>query len=177
MFSKIIDFVKALYVICRLDAGPQKLPSSTALLTGSLIAYILGRMWVESLDHSIAAAGFLGVFDALLLVLVAGVPLTLLKFGNRILQTLTAMACAGVVVCIAQLFLSFLLGDLPLPEERFTRVVTFLTLPLLLWKVLINTVLLKSALSWGFLPALGLSLGHLLIVFLVGGPLASGLMG
>ncbi|QBQ55438.1 hypothetical protein [Nitrosococcus wardiae] len=177
MFSKMIDFVKTLYVICRLEAGPQKVPSSTALLTGSLIAYILGRMWVETFDHSIAAAGFLGVFDAILLALVASVPLMLLRFNNRILQTLTAMASAGFVVCLAQLFLLFLLSDLPLPEERFSRVVTFLTLPLLLWKILINTVLLKTALAWNFLPALGLSLGHLLLVFLVGGPMASSLVG
>lgn len=177
MFSKMIDFAKVLYDICRLEAGPQKMPSSTALLAGSLMAYVLGRLWLETFDYSIAAAGVLGVFDALLLVLIAAVPLTLLGLGNRIPQTLIAMASAGFVVSLAKLFLLFLLGDLPLPEDRFSRVVTFLTLPILLWQALINTVLLKSALSWSFLQALGLALGHLVVVFLVGVPIASSVAG
>jgi hypothetical protein len=178
MFSNIIDFAKALYAICRLEAGPQKLPfSSTMILTVSLIMYILGRFWVGIFDHSIVAAVFLGVFDAVLLVLMAGVPLTVLKLGSRIPQTLLALASAGFVVSIVDVFLLFLLSDLPLPEDLLGRVITFLTFPIFLWKVLINTTLLRYALSWNFTYAFTLAIVHVSMVVFLGGAIASGLEG
>jgi hypothetical protein len=106
------------------------------------------------------AAVFLGVFDAVLLVLMAGVPLTVLKLGSRIPQTLLALASAGFVVSIVDVFLLFLLSDLPLPEDLLGRVITFLTFPIFLWKVLINTTLLRYALSWNFACVDGCFLGR-----------------
>jgi hypothetical protein len=180
MFSNIVDFAKALYAICRLEAGPQKLPSSsTTLLTVSLIVYILGRLWVEIFDYSIVAAGFLAIFDTVLLVLMAVIPLALLKLSNRIPQTLIALASAGFVVSMADVFLLFLLSDLPLPvpEDRLGRMIAFLTFPIFLWRVLINTTLLKYALSWSSMYASALVIAQVLMVILLGGAIASGLEG
>jgi hypothetical protein len=162
-----------LYVICRIEAGPQKLPFSKLLLGVVLIIYILGRFWEESFGRPIIAAGFLGVFDILLLILMASLPLWLFNLSNRIPQTLTAMTSAGIVVSAVNIFLLFLLIDLPLPPERLDRVIALLTFPLLLWKLFINANLLRHALSWRFRYAFGLSLVHIVVVIFVGGPLAS----
>ena len=179
MFSNVINFSKTLYAIFQLEAGPQKLPSSLPLLGGSLILYVLCRLWVGTFDYSAGAAGFLGVFDAVLLALMASVPLLLLKRGDRIVQTVTALACVGIAVSLADLFLLFLLSDLPLPvsEERMDGLLSFLTFPVLLWRLLMNTTLLRYALSWGFMSAFALAVGHLAIVGFLGGRLASSLTG
>jgi hypothetical protein len=175
MFSNVIDFAKALYVICRIEAGPQKLPFSTPLLAIAAVVYILVRLWEESFDQPVIAAGFLGVFDILLLALMVGIPLWLFNLSNRIPQTLTALTSAGIVVSIVNIFLLFLLSDLPLPPERLGRVIALLTFPLLLWRLFINANLLRHALSWRFRYAIALSLIHILTVIFIGGSLASAL--
>jgi len=105
----------------------------------------------------------------------ASVPLGLLKLSNRIPQTLTAMISAGIVVSAVNIFLLFLLIDLPLPPERLDRVIALLTFPLLLWRLFINANLLRHALSWKFRYAFALSLTHIVLVVLLVGPLASSL--
>jgi low affinity Fe/Cu permease len=74
-------------------------------------------------------------------------------------------------------FLLFLLSDLPLPEDLLGRVITFLTFPIFLWKVLINTTLLRYALSWNFTYAFTLAIVHVSMVVFLGGAIASGLEG
>lgn len=179
MFSNVIDFAKTLYAIFQLETGPQKLPSSLPLLVVSLILYVLCQLWVKTFDYPVGAAGFLGVFDAVLLVLMASVPLLLLKRSDRILQTVTALACVGIAVSLVDVFLLFLLSDspLPVPEERMDGLISFLTFPVLLWRLLMNTTLLRYALSWGFTSAFALAVGHLVVVGFVGGALTSSLAG
>lgn len=174
MFSKIIDFVTGLYDICRLEAGPQKLPFSTVLLALTFILYIAGRAAEEAFDRPLIEAGLLGLADVLLLVLIVAVPLWLLNLGNRIPQTLTAITAAGIVVSVVDIFLIFLLIDLPLSPDRLGRVITYLTFPLVLWRVLINATLLKFALSWHSGYAFILALVHLGMVIAVGGAMPAG---
>jgi hypothetical protein len=178
MSSNIINFIKELYAICRREAGPQKLPSSTILLVVSLIFYILGRFWVEKFDYSIVAATFLAVFDATLLILMAAIPLALLKSSNRIPQTLIALASAGFVVSMVEVFILFLLSNIPFPEDhRKSTVIAFLVFPMLLWRVLINITVLRRALSWNTMHASILADSQALIVIFLGGNIASGLEG
>lgn len=175
MFSKIIDFVTALYDICRLEAGPQKLPFSAALLALTFILYVAGRTVEEVFGRSLIEAGLLGLADAFLLALIAAVPLWLLNLGNRIPQTLTAMTSAGIVVSVVDIFLIFLLIDLPLSPDKLGRVITYLTLPLVLWRIFINTTLLKIALSWRSGYAFILALAHLGMVIALGSAMSAGL--
>lgn len=174
MFASTIDFVKELYAICRREAGPQKLPSSAILLTMSLIFYILGRFLVEVFDHSVTAAGILAVVDAVLLALMAGIPLALLKSSNRMLQTLTALTSAGFVVSVLEAVFLFILSYVPFPEDPKTAtVIAFLTFPMLLWRVLVNITLLRQGLSWNTTYASILAGAQVLIMIILGQQLSS----
>lgn len=176
MFSKIIDFVTVLYNICRLDAKPQKLPCSTTLLALAFVLYAVVRTTVEVFDRPLVESGLLGLADAFLLAFTVAAPLWLLNLDNRIPQTLTAMASAGVVVSTVDIFVALLLIDMPLRPEQLSISIAFLTFPFVLWRILINTNLLRAALSWRFIYAFILALAHMGTVFALGKIMPAGLI-
>lgn len=177
MFSKFIDFVVVLSAICRLRAGPRKLPFSLPLLALTFILYIVARFAEEVFTRPPLEAGLLGLADALLLISVAAVPLWLLKLGNRIPQTLTAITSAGIVVSVVDIFMLLLLSEIPFLPGRADTVMAFLTFPLVLWQLLINTTLIRVALSLPFAYGFILALIHLGMVVALGGAMPGILAG
>lgn len=170
MFSKCIDFAIALSAICQLKAGPGKLPFSIPILTAAFILYIVARFAEGLFERPPFEASLLALIDAVLLALIAAAPLWLLGLGSRITQTLTALMSAGIVVSVASIFLTSLLMGVSLSPspDQVGRIIAFITFPLVLWRLLLNTTLIRLSLSWPFSYGFILALIHLGIVMLLG---------
>jgi hypothetical protein len=144
-----------------LRVNPQDLPYSRALLAGALIAHVTADM-LGALDWlPLGSALVAGVLDTLLLVAIVHTLLMLRNFGNRAVQTLSALAMAGAIIGIGAWGITGIVpGDLP---QWLTWV------PFVLWYLMVFAHVLKQALEIPF-PA-ALALGVLYFV------LSSGLTG
>lgn len=86
--------------ICVLRARPQDLPASFALFRISLFVYFTANMVVLFDGVSLARALLAAIVDTLLLVALAHSALLLRQHGERMWQTLSALAGCGAFVSI-----------------------------------------------------------------------------
>jgi len=156
----MLQWTQLFWDICLLRKTPQNLPYSLALLWILLpIAFILDCLTTQVQNP---AAGFgqvlLAVMTLTLLYLLVVVSLlVLLGLGTRIVQTLSSLLGAGMILNLLALPLLFSFD----PQQPGVEV--WLSLLLLLWNLVVNTHILRAAMSRGFFLSAALAVALYLL--------------
>lgn len=132
--------------ICLLRKGPQDVPASYALLKLVLVLYILSGLVQLLLLSTPERAALLLLLDVVLLAGLLYVLLSVYGLGQRWLQTLTALAGAGVILNVLALPLAVWLGRAQ-EADSGTGLPFLLWFGLLIWSIVIMTHVLQQALS------------------------------
>lgn len=146
------SFIRRLWALCLLRAGPQDMPVQPQLATQLVIALILlqvGASLMLGADDALFARMLLSVF---LLLAPAWWLLGLKRTPERLPQTLTALAGTSLLISLIMLPLSLLVFGMPPPTaetppssaQMFAALVTF---GLLAWKLSIDTHIWRNALE------------------------------
>lgn len=146
------SFIRQLWALCLLRAGPQDMPVQPQLATQLVIALILlqvGASLMLGADDALFARTLLSVF---LLLAPAWWLLGLKRTPERLPQTLTALAGTSLLISLIMLPLSLLVFGMPPPTaetppsgaQMFAALVTF---GLLAWKLSIDTHIWRNALE------------------------------
>ncbi|MBB5016640.1 hypothetical protein [Rehaibacterium terrae] len=154
-----------LWQLCLLRIGPQDLPYSPALSRALVVAALAAGLL------NAAAADALGehLLPRLLVTLafLVAVPWLLLRlrgYGNRLAQTVAAIAGSSLLYALAFLPLSLLTADFdpaePLPAQVLAG---WIGLFLTGWKLAINAHIWRHALGLPFAAAVLLAVGLLLV--------------
>jgi len=93
--------LKAFIDLCLFRSGPQDLPSSSWLRNASLAGYFLVSFGLSLSIEPFAPAIKAVALDTVFLLLLAAVPLILLKKPERINQTLSAIYGCGILFNLA----------------------------------------------------------------------------
>ncbi len=146
------SFIRQLWALCLLRAGPQDMPVQPQLATQLVIALILlqvGASLMLGADDALFARTLLSVF---LLLAPAWWLLGLKRTPERLPQTLTALAGTSLLISLIMLPLSLLVFGMPPPTaetppsgaQMFAALITF---GLLVWKLSIDTHIWRNALE------------------------------
>ncbi len=132
-------FLKQFAAICILRGAPQDLPTSNVLMVATLIAYGLADV-VGVLDTLTAERALLAAaVDTLLLAAATQLALRWRNLGNRLPQTLSALAGCGALLSLLAWATAALTREwLPPP---------WVWVPFLLWYMLVFGHVLRHALS------------------------------
>jgi hypothetical protein len=147
--------------ICRLRRGPQDLPFSPSLLL-MVCALFLGLqlaigsvLGIQEGSFSVGVLSLVFNFGALYLLL------TLRGLSNRFVQTALALLCCAVLFTVLNLPIELsVVGTKPLAPEQLTPVQMLLvlaSLPLLIWKLMIDAHILRHGLNVPFLVGMAIA--------------------
>jgi hypothetical protein len=137
--------------ICQLRRGPEEIPYSTRLL----VVLIGASVVIDVLSERI-----LGGHDALerslvstaLVLALCWIALAMRRFGNRYVQTATALVACSIVFSLLVLPLAMLAGPLP-SDATLTPLQTLLvwaTFAIFVWSVLVDAHIIRRALDAPF---------------------------
>jgi hypothetical protein len=168
MKIKLPPFLHNLFGIVQSEVGPEVLPASMGLLTASLGVFALVQFWAKIVNHSVGGAAAIGVFAAIILIVVAYVAARLLGFKERFVQTLTALAAAGAIVAVVNLLCRMFLRvgfDFMLDSEGpIDSMIDFLLFPIFLWNLIVYAGIFRRAYSVGLGLGFALSLICVLMI-------------
>jgi hypothetical protein len=146
-----------LWDICCLRRGPQDLPYSPPLLVVACIASLglqLAIARVLGVDENTLGAGLLSLgfnFGVLYLLL------NLRDKRSRFIQAATALLCCALLFTLLSLPIVLLVGERPPTPEQITPLQALLglvSLPLLIWKVMVDAHILRHSLDVPFLAGI-----------------------
>jgi hypothetical protein len=155
--------------ICLLRAGPQDMPYSmplTRLLVIALAAVELAYALILEIPDPLPRVGL----SMVMLLAAPWVLLGLRARRERYLQTLAALAGAGLLFTLAFLPLALLAADVPepvpevAPQARYV-LLGWLALLMIGWKLMINAHIYRHAMDWPRFPAMLLVVALFLIEF------------
>lgn len=163
VYAAAITLFRAFFAICRLQKGPQDLPTSRELLLLGLVAYTLCGIAVGLLSMAPEAALISGLADTLLMILLTMVILHLRGVPGRVTQTLTAFAGTGTVLSLIAIPILFAAhtGEL---GHNGTRVPAVLMLFIFVWNLMINAHILRHALSTRFVIGFAVAVFYLVVL-------------
>jgi hypothetical protein len=166
----VAALLRALVGLCLLRRGPQDLPYSplaVVWLVAALLAVQLGFSHAQGLTGPAHSARVL-----VTLIMLLGITPVLLErrgLGNRMVQTLTALAGSSLYLSLATLPIASALAP-HLDSKEPPPMAFFLSLAavfLLIWKVRVEAAIWRQALDITAAPALMLTLGLMLVEFLL----------
>lgn len=162
----MLQLVKVFWDICRLKAGPQKLPKGTYLLVSAVFAGII----VDSFTAPIfipALSGFdivkiVTIYDVLLLAAIY-LLLKLVGLEERGIQTVTAIAGSGFLISLI-----LLPSLLMLNSAEGVKSFAFYILVDTAWRIAVNAHIFRHAFSINLLLAMVVSMSYLVFGLYVG---------
>ncbi|MGQ0799100.1 MAG: hypothetical protein ACT4NL_03175 [Pseudomarimonas sp.] len=155
--------VSQLLELCLLRRAPQDLPYSPALARGLIVAGVgIDLLYTTLIDFPQALPRIF--LSLVLLLLMPWLLLGLRDRRSRYVQTLTALAGAGLVLSAVSLPMALFFADLPafVPGTKPTpqqALFSLITLTMLSWKLVIGGHIFRHALDWPRLPAMLLVFG------------------
>ena len=163
VYTAAITLFKAFFAICRLQKGPQDLPTSRDLLLVSLVAYTLCSIGVGLLSMTPDAAVVSGLTDTALMILLTMAVLRLRGFTNRMTQTVTAFAGTGTVLSLIAMPI-LLAAHAARTSHAGSGLPGLLTLFIFIWNLMINAHILRHALSTRLVVGFALAVLYLLVL-------------
>jgi hypothetical protein len=149
----LLDFLRLVRDLCQLRRGPEELGYSTALLFWLMAASV-------ALDMAMGAVLDVGVSilprSLLSLALILGLAWTALSmrgFGNRFVQTASALIACAMVFSLLMLPIAALTGTPPTTPEQLTPLqvlLAWVALGVLVWKLSVDAHILRHALDASF---------------------------
>ena len=159
------QFILPFWSICTLSKGPQTLPASGLLLLLTLIinlvmdvvnlSVVIEQSWVVILMLS-------GSYSIGLIISLSAL-MWIMKYQERILQTLTALFGCGVIISVFALPFLFMVRNSPDEPNIFSVFI----LAINVWSLVVTANILRHALSVSMLLAWVLAFGYFLLGFKV----------
>ena len=158
----MLQLIRIFWDICRLRAGPQALPSGRNLLISAVFAGVL----IDSFASSILITKMstfeiittVAIYNVLLLLAVY-ILLMIVGYQKRAMQTLIALAGAGLFI---SLVLLPGLITLDLAEQETKSFALFILIDNI-WRIAVNAHIFRHALSVSLLMAMIISVSYLLL--------------
>ncbi|MDR3386281.1 MAG: hypothetical protein P4L92_04455 [Rudaea sp.] len=154
-------FLNLLWEICRLRRGPQDLPYSPQLLLGVCVASLVLQQAITrvlGVDQDTLGAGMLSLaFNLGVLYLL----LNLRGLRSRFIQAALALLCCALLFTLLSLPIALLAGTHPITPEQMTPLQLLLglaSLPLLIWKLMVDAHILRHSLDVPFLAGMVIAL-------------------
>jgi hypothetical protein len=162
----MLQLIRIFWDICRLKAGPQKLPSRYYLLGSTVLAGIIVDSFSSSiLIPALSYIQIITIVSAYNIVLLAVIYLLLKLVGykERGVQTMTAIAGSGLFISLV------LLPGLMTVNGVGVEVKSFALFILIdnIWRIAVNANIFRHALSISLLMAMIVSVSYLLFGVLV----------
>ena len=162
----MLQLARIIWDICRLKTGPQELPKSYYLMVAAILAGII----VDSFATSILIPTLSGldivktivIFNVLLLAAIYSL-LKLLGYKERGIQTLTAVAGAGLFISLVLLPGLLTVNASDAESQSFALFILIDNI----WRIAVNAHIFKHALSISLLMAMILSVSYLLFGIVV----------
>ena len=158
--------LKLIWDICCLRRGPQDLPYAPALLV-AVCALSLGMQqaaaWLLGLEHETFGAAVLSLLvnlGALLLLL------ALRNLRSRFVQAATALLSCAMVFFVISIPLTLMFGTPPQnpgTAAPLQVLAALLSLPLLVWKLMVDANVLRHSLNMPFLAGIALAVLWLIV--------------
>jgi hypothetical protein len=144
---------------------PRDVPATGRFLSLCALGYLLTSVAQAMLLYGVDTAFQQGIADLLLTALLVVLCLQLGRRTHRITQTLAAVFGVGALLAVPMLVL---LGLRPASAgEAFTNVLSLLSLPLVVWQLVVFANILREALDAPRWASIVLSLGYCVISYLV----------
>jgi hypothetical protein len=148
MFWTLFNYAKTIVGICNRDQGPQDVPSSTAIIVfGFIAAFTFAAVTYYIRLGGVGRALCAAFIDSLQILALGCIPLMMRGLRNRIPQTLAALA--GVAAAV-YLLTALGLGSLSLAPEMqdLAKYLGWVvTVPMVIWWIIISMFVLQHALS------------------------------
>jgi hypothetical protein len=149
MTASLSKLLRAYIEICRMRLGPQDLPCSPNVLLITVGLYCLCSYAVALVALPPDVAAIATILDLLLLTLFTAILLSLAGFGNRSVQTLTALAGTGVIMS-AIAFPVAGWSALAGAQGPVLAIAEVLRAAILIWSLLVTAHIYRHALSTGY---------------------------
>lgn len=173
MKLKLPTLLQNILDILNWKLGPEVLPKSWILLGASLAAFAVAVFLRQYMDYTALSAAASGIGSAAVLGAVSILCAKLSGYGERLIQTLTALALVGAIVIfvttvlrsllVVSLALSNLSGEQGLSELNVMELSNFLLFPLLVWNVFVFAALFRRS----FRPSVPLAFAIAIPVVLI----------
>lgn len=151
----MLALLKLFFDLCLLRAKPQDVPASSGALGVALGAYGAVSVLLASTDLTLERAVPYALVDTLILALLTHGVLRMRRYSARFPQTLTALAGSGALLGLAA-------WPVTLSPEP-----SLLLLVMVIWSLAVSAHILRHALAVALLPAILISLGFVLVGFLM----------
>jgi hypothetical protein len=167
----MVEFLQLLRDILWLRRGPENMPYSPALLAGVCVADI-ALQW--SLVQFLAIEdGSLPLSLIEIVIMLGFVYLILMTRGlqNRFVQAATALQCCSIVFTLLVVPALFVLSGNPklaTPLTPMQSLFALATLPVAIWKFVVDAHIFRHALSVTFARGLGVAAAWLALQWIVG---------
>jgi hypothetical protein len=155
-------FFELIRDICLLRRGPQDLPYAPQLLVAVAAACVAVQLAV-AIARSVPVGGVLvGALMWLMMTLGAlHLILTVRNLRNRFVQAATALLGCALVFTLLSLPIALLVSDPPPTPQQMTPlqlVLGLVSLPLLVWKIVVDAHVFRSSLDIPFVSGLVIAL-------------------
>jgi len=160
------EFVKLIWDICCLRRGPQDLPYAPALLAVVCVLFVAVQQiaaWLLGLEREALSAAIVS------LLLNLGVLLLLLNVRNvrsRFVQAATALLGCAMVFFLISVPIAIMFGTPPQntgSAAPLQMLAALLSLPLLVWKLIVDAHVLRHSLNVPFLAGIALAVLWLIV--------------
>ncbi|MEP6485516.1 MAG: hypothetical protein ABJB01_13785 [Rudaea sp.] len=167
----MLNLLQLLRDIIQLRRGPQDMPYSMPLFAAVCVASLalqLGIAYLMGIEGDTLAAGLIGLGINLgFLYLI----LTLRGFANRFVQTATTLLSCTIVFSIITVPIVFLVGTRPMTPEQMSplqALLGLLSLPVVIWKLVVDAHILRNSLSIPFIGGLGVAILWIVAEYAIG---------
>ena len=162
----MLQYLRLIWNICVLRSGPQDMPFSWVLLLLLIIAGIaLDSYGTVILFPQIAGKEIISSVTIynLSMLMVVYVLLYLLRYANRGIQTLTALAGSGLFISLVLLPALLVINQAPQTPKPFGIIILIDNI----WRLLVNAHIFRHALSIGILMSMIIAVSYFLLGILV----------
>jgi hypothetical protein len=156
------SFFELIRDICLLRRGPQDLPYSIPLLGTVIAACIIVQVAVAVAKNASVQGVLAGAALWLLMTLGAlNLILTLRGMRNRFVQAATALLGCALVFTLLSVPIALLLEEPPTPPQQLAPlqlVLGLISLPLLVWKIVVDAHVFRHSFDVPFLSGIVIAL-------------------
>jgi hypothetical protein len=132
--------------LCRLKAGPMDMPSSTNTLKLTLLVYFLAGVMISCIDTRWNASVLTSLTDTLFMIITVKLVLHFKDLQTRYLQTLTAIAGAGIILNLIGFPLVIWLNQTDKLEQGTSIAMLFLV-ALMFWSLMVIAHIFRQSLD------------------------------
>jgi drug/metabolite transporter (DMT)-like permease len=152
--------------IMLLRGGPREVPPSGPLLAGCALVYFLTSVAQSRLLFGAPLAGLRGLADLALTVSLFGGAVLVCGRRHRLRQTLSAILGTGTLMSLPMIVLVGLRQGQP-DDSPMVLALSLLSLPLLVWYLLVISRVMRLALDSSQRVGLALAMSYVVLGYLV----------